>query len=135
MKYIVFIGVLCLQSVAVAADTQPNIILIFTDDQGYQDLGCFGSKTIKTPNLDRMAAEGVRLTSFYAQPVCGVSRAALMTSSYPIRVGEPDNIKRLHTVPHPNEVGAVSLGRELFGSFRADCSIRGVRSDWESIRR
>ena len=83
---------------------QPNIILIFTDDQGYQDLGCFGSKTIKTPNLDRMAAEGVRLTSFYAQPVCGVSRAALMTSSYPIRVGEPDNIKRLHTVPHPNEV-------------------------------
>ena len=104
MKYIVFIGVLCLQSVAVAADTQPNIILIFTDDQGYQDLGCFGSKTIKTPNLDRMAAEGVRLTSFYAQPVCGVSRAALMTGSYPIRVGEPDNIKRLHTVPHPNEV-------------------------------
>jgi arylsulfatase len=85
------------------ADETPNIILIFTDDQGYQDLGCFGSKTIKTPNLDRMAAEGVRLTSFYAQPVCGVSRAALMTGCYPIRVGEPTNIKGLHTVPHPNE--------------------------------
>ena len=87
-----------------AAETRPNIILIFTDDQGYQDLGCFGSETIKTPNLDRMAAEGVRLTSFYAQPVCGVSRAALMTGSYPIRVAEPSNIKRLHTVPHPKEV-------------------------------
>lgn len=86
------------------AVSSPNIILIFTDDQGYQDLGCFGSKTIKTPNLDQMAAEGLRLTSFYAQPVCGVSRAALMTGSYPIRVGEPGNVKRLHTVPHPKEV-------------------------------
>jgi arylsulfatase A-like enzyme len=84
-------------------DRRPNIILIFTDDQGYQDLGCFGSKTIKTPHLDQMAAEGVRLTSFYAQPVCGVSRAALMTGSYPIRVAEPANMKRLHTVPHPKE--------------------------------
>jgi arylsulfatase A-like enzyme len=87
-----------------APEKKPNIILIFTDDQGYQDLGCFGSPTIKTPNLDRMAAEGLRLTNFYAQPVCGVSRAALMTGSYPIRVGEPGNLKRLHTVPHPEEI-------------------------------
>lgn len=85
-----------------APEKKPNIILIFTDDQGYQDLGCFGSPTIKTPNLDRMAAEGLRLTNFYAQPVCGVSRAALMTGSYPIRVREPGNLKRLHTVPHPD---------------------------------
>lgn len=83
---------------------KPNIILIFTDDQGYQDLGCFGSKTIATPNIDRMAAEGLKLTSFYAQPVCGVSRAALMTGCYPIRIGEPGNLKRLHTVPHPKEI-------------------------------
>lgn len=82
---------------------KPNILLIFTDDQGYHDLGCFGSTTIKTPHLDRMASEGLRLTSFYAQPVCGVSRAALMTGSYPIRVAEPGNLKRLHTVPHPKE--------------------------------
>ena len=87
-----------------AESAKPNIIVIFTDDQGYQDLGCFGSQAIKTPNLDRMATEGLRLTSFYAQPVCGVSRAALMTGSYPIRVAEPNNIKRLHTVPHPQEV-------------------------------
>lgn len=83
---------------------RPNIILIFTDDQGYQDLGCFGSQKIKTPHLDRMAREGLMLTSFYAQPVCGVSRAALMTGSYPIRVGEPGNVKQLHTVLHPEEV-------------------------------
>ena len=74
------------------AGERPNIILIFTDDQGYQDLGCFGLEQIKTPNLDQMAAEGLKLTSFYAQPVCGVSRAALMTGSYPIRVGEPGNV-------------------------------------------
>ncbi|QTN34410.1 sulfatase [Akkermansiaceae bacterium] len=81
----------------------PNIILIFTDDQGYEDLGCFGSKTIKTPNIDKMAAEGLKLTNFYAQPVCGVSRAALMTGSYPIRIAEPGNLKHLHTVPHADE--------------------------------
>ena len=93
----------CLLGGSLSAE-KPNIILIFTDDQGYEDLGCFGSKSIKTPHLDRMAAEGLKLTSFYAQPVCGVSRAALMTGCYPIRIGEPGNVKRLHTVPHPKEV-------------------------------
>ncbi|QDT16653.1 sulfatase family protein [Alienimonas californiensis] len=88
---------------AAADGGRPNVVLIFTDDQGYQDVGCFGSPDIKTPHLDRMAAEGLRLTSFYAQPVCGVSRAALMTGCYPIRVAEPGNVKRLHTVPHPRE--------------------------------
>ena len=65
----------------------PNFIIIFTDDQGYQDLGCFGSKDIKTPHIDRMASEGRMLTSFYsANPVCSASRAALMTGCYPRRV-------------------------------------------------
>lgn len=94
---------LILFSATLHAGEKPNIIVIFTDDQGYQDLGCYGSTKIKTPHIDRMAAEGLRLTSFYAQPVCGVSRAALMTGSYPIRVGEPGNVKRLHTVPHTQE--------------------------------
>ena len=83
---------------------KPNIILIFTDDQGYNDLGCFGSEKIKTPRLDKMAEEGLKLTNFYAQPVCGVSRAALMTGCYPIRTGEPGNVKRLHTELHTKEV-------------------------------
>ena len=66
---------------------QPNFIIIFTDDQGYQDLSCFGSEDIKTPHIDRMANEGRMLTSFYsANPVCSASRAALMTGCYPRRV-------------------------------------------------
>ncbi|MES2507178.1 MAG: sulfatase [Verrucomicrobiota bacterium] len=67
---------------------RPNVILIVADDLGYSDLGCYGSKTIRTPNLDRLAAEGTRFTSFYvAQAVCSASRAALMTGCYPNRVG------------------------------------------------
>lgn len=69
-------------------DRAPNFILIFIDDQGYQDLGCYGSPNIQTPNLDRMAAEGLRFTDFYSlAPVCSASRAALMTGCYPLRVG------------------------------------------------
>ncbi len=60
-----------------ASAEKPNFIIIFTDDQGYNDLGCFGSKLIRTPNIDRMAAEGVTLTSFYTgAPLCAPSRAA-----------------------------------------------------------
>ena len=66
---------------------KPNFVFILTDDQGYADLGCFGSTTLKTPHVDRMAAEGVRLTDFYAAPVCSPSRASLMTGCYPRRVG------------------------------------------------
>ncbi len=67
---------------------KPNIVIVFTDDQGYQDLGCFGSPDIKTPNLDKMAKEGLVLTDFYAaQAVCSASRAGLLTGCYPNRVG------------------------------------------------
>ncbi|NOS69622.1 MAG: sulfatase [Verrucomicrobia bacterium] len=73
-----------------AADrrTTPNIVIVFCDDLGYADVGCFGAKGWKTPNLDRMAAEGIRFTRFYdAQPVCSASRSALMTGCYPSRIG------------------------------------------------
>src|SRR4029079_7922067 len=70
-----------------AAEDRPNIVLLFNDDQGYGDVGCFGAKNFKTPNLDRLATEGTRFTSFYvAQGVCTASRAALMTGSYSNRV-------------------------------------------------
>ncbi len=66
----------------------PNIVLIFTDDQGYADVGVYGATDFQTPNLDRMAMQGVRFTAFYvAQPVCSASRAALLTGCYPNRIG------------------------------------------------
>ncbi len=73
---------------AAAAPKHPNVILIMADDLGYGDLSCYGSETIKTPALDKMASEGVRLTSFYAGcTVCTPSRMALLTGAYPARVG------------------------------------------------
>src|SRR5947207_1007588 len=81
----VYIGLT--EAVTAQPPPRPNIVLLFTDDQGYGDVGCFGATKFKTPNLDRMAAEGTRFTSFYvAQPVCTASRAALMTGSYSNRV-------------------------------------------------
>ncbi|WP_420387667.1 sulfatase [Roseivirga sp.] len=66
----------------------PNIIIVFTDDQGYQDIGTNGAVGFETPNLDRMAAEGIRFTDFYAaQAVCSASRAGLLTGCYPNRLG------------------------------------------------
>lgn len=70
----------------------PNFIVLFADDMGWGDLGCYGHPTIRTPNLDRMAAEGARFTSFYAAaPVCTPSRVGLLTGRYPIRAGQPNN--------------------------------------------
>jgi arylsulfatase A len=85
--------------IAVSGD-KPNFIVINIDDMGYADIGPFGSKLNRTPNIDRMAKEGRRFTSFYAAPVCSPSRAALMTGCYP---------KRSLPIPHVlfpgNDVG------------------------------
>ncbi|MFT5469616.1 MAG: arylsulfatase A [Verrucomicrobiales bacterium] len=84
----VFLFLLVLQTSVFAAD-KPNFVLIYIDDMGYGDIGPFGSKLNRTPNLDRMAEEGMKLTSFYAAPVCSASRAQLMTGSYAPRVSVP----------------------------------------------
>ncbi len=69
------------------AKQKPNVIIILTDDQGYNDVGCYGSFLIKTPNLDKMAAEGVRFTDFYvSSAICTPSRASIMTGCYAQRV-------------------------------------------------
>ena len=87
-----------------ADDAPPNIVIVFTDDQGYGDLSCYGHPTIRTPNIDRLAAEGTKFSQFYvASPVCSPSRAALLTGCYPKRVGMhehvifPDYDHGLHT--------------------------------------
>jgi arylsulfatase A-like enzyme len=83
----------------------PNIILILADDLGWGDLGCYGSPDIRTPHLDRMAREGVRFTHFYAQPLCGPSRSALMTGCYPVRNSLMFNhLPKAKTGIHPDEV-------------------------------
>ena len=87
---LVRLAVLLALSMPNALAEQPNFVVIFADDLGYGDLGVYGSETIRTPNLDRMAAEGMRFTDFYtAAPFCSPSRAALLTGRYPVRAGVP----------------------------------------------
>src|SRR4051812_46159823 len=80
------LGFALLVATAASAAEKPNFVVINIDDMGYADIGPFGSKLNRTPNLDRMAREGRKLTCFYAAPVCSPSRAALMTGCYPKRV-------------------------------------------------
>ena len=104
------LGILALALTAILGSTsaakKPNIVLIFVDDQGYEDIGCFGAPEIKTPHLDQMAAEGRKFTSFYsANSVCSPSRAALLTGSYPVRVSIPGVLFPRHDIGlNPDEI-------------------------------
>lgn len=95
MGFMLFRAVLLLLgAVALAVASPPNILLIVSDDQGYLDLGSMGSPDIQTPRLDQLAAEGIRLTSYYAAfPVCTPSRGALLTGRYPQRNGTYENFR------------------------------------------
>lgn len=96
----------------------PNVIIIFTDDQGYQDVGCFGSPDIKTPHLDQMAKEGTRLTNFYAaQAVCSASRSSLMTGCYPNRIG-------IHGAFMPNSPKGLALEETTIAEMLKDIGYR-----------
>ena len=123
-------GLLCilvfLPAVAAAqARSQPNIVLIFTDDLGYGDIGSFGAKRIRTPNIDRLGREGMRFTNFYvSQPVCTPSRASLLTGSYANRINLEGALNHTSTVGiHDNEVLLPELCKQhgyataLFGKW------------------
>jgi arylsulfatase A len=88
-RFIFLFSVLLFAPLHAAPAVKPNIVIIFIDDLGYGDIGPFGATKQKTPNLDRMAREGMKLTSFYAAPVCSVSRAQLLTGCYGARVSVP----------------------------------------------
>ncbi|MDF7824030.1 sulfatase [Pontiellaceae bacterium B12227] len=96
---------------------EPNIIVIYTDDQGYNDLSCFGSTTINTPNIDKMAQDGMKFTSFYSTgSSCTPARAGLMTGSHPNRVGLPNVIfadnsigKTSNTGLNPTEITVADI--------------------------
>lgn len=116
MKYsnlfLTFLGLLSSSFGAVSA-APPNFVVILADDLGYGDLGCFGSDTIKTPHLDRMADEGLKLTSFYAQTVCGPSRAALMTGCYPLRLAINKNKVEIHPELHSDEITIAEVLKDV----------------------
>ena len=103
--------VLARSTAAADAAARPNFVVILCDDLGYGDLGCFGHPHIKTPNLDRLAKQGIRLTSCYSSaPVCSSSRAGLLTGRTPSRVGVYDWIPNDHVVHlRQNEVTVATL--------------------------
>lgn len=115
-KYLLFLPLLFLfqSAITLQKSDSPNIVLIFMDDMGYGDLSCYGASTYRTENIDRLAAEGIRFTSFLsAQAVCSASRAALLTGSYPNRM----NIHGAYFPGdkvglHPNETTIAELLKE-----------------------
>src|SRR5437660_3431856 len=91
---------------------KPNIIFILADDLGYGELGCYGQKKIKTPNIDRLAAEGMRFTQHYSgSPVCAPSRCVLMTGMHTGHALVRDNLSTPPEGQHPLPAGTVTLAR------------------------
>jgi arylsulfatase A-like enzyme len=109
-----FILTSCRSDSDTASITKPNIVLIFTDDQGYGDLGCYGATGYKTPHLDALASEGMRFTHFYsAQPVCSASRAGLLTGCYPNRIGFSGALFPYHRIGlNPDELTLAEMLKE-----------------------
>ena len=97
-----------------AETTKPNVIVIYTDDQGSLDLNCYGSKDLQTPHLDQLASQGVRFTQMYSpSAICSASRAGLMTGRFPARAGVPGNVSSAkgHAGMPPSEVTMAEMMR------------------------
>ena len=90
--------------VATGSEKPTNVIVFLTDDQGYADVGIYGSDNVDTPHIDQLAKDGIKFTSFYAQPLCGPSRAALLTGRYPVKIKEPGGKKKPNTVLGASEI-------------------------------
>jgi len=122
---LLFISVTSCTRSQTADTSKPNIIIIFTDDQGYQDVGCFGATDIKTPHLDQMAKDGIRLTDFYAaQAVCSASRAGLLTGCYPNRIG-------IHGAFMPNSNRGLSLSETTIAEMLKGIDYKtGIFGKW-----
>src|SRR5688572_14777186 len=107
-------GIVCLAASAEAqgqpaTPQRPNVVLIITDDVGYGDFGAYGAPDIKTPNIDRLAREGVKLTDFYAAPTCTPTRASLITGRYQQRVALEEALPSAG----PRDRGLLPTGRSL----------------------
>ena len=100
------------------SEEAPNVVILFTDDQGWADVGCFGAQGFETPHLDRLAAEGARFTDFYvAAAGCSPSRAALLTGCYPQRVGGGGGSPNSRRGLHPSEITIADLlGRQGYAT-------------------
>ncbi len=101
---------------------RPNVLFIITDDQGYGDLGCHGNPVLKTPNLDKLHGESVRLTQFHVCPVCSPTRACLMTGRYNYRTGVVDTYAG-RSMTHPEETTLAEL-------FKAGGYHTGIFGKW-----
>lgn len=116
--------VFCIRAMAddAAAITQPNVILVLTDDQGYGDLSCHGNPVLKTPNLDKLYNESVRFTDFHVDPTCAPSRGALLTGNYAHRVGV------WHTIAGGNHLRASEM--TMADVFKASGYRTGMFGKW-----
>lgn len=105
---------------------KPNVVIIFIDDQGYYDLGCYGATEVKTPRIDQLAEEGIRFTDYYAAaPICSPSRAGLLTGAYPRRIGMETWVQRADSTRgiHPDEITLAEL-------FKANGYVTGCVGKW-----
>jgi arylsulfatase A-like enzyme len=109
------------------APDRPNVVLIITDDVGYGDLGAYGGRDVRTPSIDRLAREGVRLTDFYAAPQCTPTRAALITGRYEQRVALE---RALSTAPAGLQLGLPATGRSLPKLLRDNGYATGLVGKW-----
>jgi len=105
-----------------ASEPPPNVVLVMTDDQGYGDLACHGNRSIKTPNIDRLSSESVRLTNYHVSPTCAPTRAALLTGRYSNATGVWHTIMG-RSLLHPEE-------RTLADCFRAGGYRTGIFGKW-----